>query len=201
MEIRVFESTLASQLLYGLESVQLTLNEQKLIDNFQMKMLRKILGVPPTYANRSRTNQAVLHELSQKFGYKHIRLSTKWKHKKITLLGHITRAESEDPMREVLFATGTFRPRIEHIRRVGKPRANQLIETYKGAHIIIDHVTPFDMNDIQQIQTLHGFQRSAEKLRSSNISTNSSANFAWNKSNHQVPVCTCFIYFTFLLHD
>ena len=104
-------------------------------------------------------------------------------------------------MREVLFATGTFRPRIEHIRRVGKPRANQLIETYKGAHIIIDHVTPFDMNHIQQIQTLHGFQRSAEKLRSSNISTNSSANFAWNKSNHQVPVCTCFIYFTFLLHD
>ena len=155
-KIRVFESTLASKLLYGLESMQLTLSEQKLIDNFQMKMLRKILGVPSTYVNRAWTNQAVLHELSQRYGYKHIRLSTKWKHKKITLLGHIIRAESEDPMREVLFETGTFRPRVEHIRRVGKPRANWLIETYKDAHTIIDNVTPFDINDIHQIQTLHG---------------------------------------------
>ena len=155
-KIRVFESTLASKLLYGLESMQLTLSEQKLIDNFQMKMLRKILGVPSTYVNRAWTNQAVLHELSQRYGYKHIRLSTKWKHKKITLLGHIIRAESEDPMREVLFETGTFRPRVEHIRRVGKPRANWLIEPYKDAHTIIDNVTPFDINDIQQIQTLHG---------------------------------------------
>ena len=73
-KIRVFESTLASKLLYGLESIQLTLNEQKLIDNFQMKMLRKILGVPSTYVNRAWTNQAVLHELSQRHGYKHIRL-------------------------------------------------------------------------------------------------------------------------------
>ena len=59
-------------------------------------------------------------------------------------------------MREVLFETGTFRPRVEHIRRVGKPPANWLIETYKDAHTIIDNVTPFDINDIQQIQTLHG---------------------------------------------
>ena len=155
-KIRVFESTLACKLLYGLESLQLTSNEQKLIDNFQMKMLRNILGVPPTYVNRSWTNQAVLNELSQRYGYKHIRLSTKWKNRKVTLLGHIIRAESEDPMREVLFETGTFRPRIEHIRRVGKPRANWLLETYKDAHTMIDNVTPFDMSDIQLIQTLHG---------------------------------------------
>ena len=57
---------------------------------------------------------------------------------------------------EVLFETGTFRPRIEHIRRVGKPRANWLLETYKDAHTMIGNVTPFDMNDIQLIQTLHG---------------------------------------------
>ena len=155
-KIRVFESTLASKLLYGLESLQLTSNEQKLIDNFQMKMLRNILGVPPTYVNRSWTNQAVLNELSQRYGYKHIRLSTKWKNRKVTKLGHIIRAESEDPMREVLFETGTFRPRIEHIRRVGKPRANWLLETYKDAHTMIDNATPFDMNDIHLIQTLHG---------------------------------------------
>ena len=116
----------------------------------------QVLGVPPTYVNRSWTNQAVLNELSQRYGYKHIRLSTKWKNRKVTLLGHIIRAETEDPMREVLFETGTFGPRIEHIRRVGKPRANWLLETYKDAHTMIDNVTPFDMNDIQLIQTLHG---------------------------------------------
>ena len=60
-------------------------------------------------------------------------------------------------MREVLFETGTFRPRIEHIRRVGQPRAKSLIETYKDAHTVVDNVTPFDMNDIQVIQALlHG---------------------------------------------
>ena len=177
-----------------------------------MKMLRKILGVPSTYVNRAWTNQAVLHELSQRHGYKHIRLSTKWKHKKITLLGHIIRAESEDPMREVLFETGTFRPRVEHIRRVGKPRANWLIETYKDAHTIIDNVTPFDINDIQQIQTLHGkAQRRETPFTTSQSSWHWSTDtprchfhrifhrifqrihqriFSSNKSNHHVPVCT-----------
>ena len=177
-----------------------------------MKMLRKILGVPSTYVNRAWTNQTVLHELSQRYGYKHIRLSTKWKHKKITLLGHIIRAESEDPMREVLFETGTFRPRVEHIRRVGKPRANWLIETYKDAHTIIDNVTPFDINDIQQIQTLHG-----KAQRRETPFTTPQNSWHWssdtprchfhrifhrifqrihhrislsNKSNHHVPVCT-----------
>ena len=101
-KISVFGSTLASKLLYGLESLQLTLNEQKLIDNFQMKMLRNVFGVPPTNVISSWANQAVLNELSQMYGYKHIRLPTKWKTREVALLGHIIRAEREDPMREVL---------------------------------------------------------------------------------------------------
>ena len=57
--LRVFEATLSSKLLHGLETMQLTKSELNSIDAFQMKMLRKILTVPSTYIDRAWTNQRI----------------------------------------------------------------------------------------------------------------------------------------------
>ena len=98
----MFEAALSTKLLYGLETIQLTRSEQNTLDAFKLKMLRRILRVPSTFIDREWTNQRVIDTLTQRFGYKHVSLSTRWKNK-IRLLGHIFRSSLQDPMREVLF--------------------------------------------------------------------------------------------------
>ena len=88
-----------------------------------MKMLRRVLNVPPTHIDREWTNQKVVDELKLRAQYQHVKLSDRWKQRKITLLGHILRAPADDPMKQILFEQGTDRPRIEHTRRVGKAKS------------------------------------------------------------------------------
>ena len=54
------------------------------------------------------------------------------------------RAHSDDPMKQILFEPSTNRP--EHIRRVGRPRANWLVETCRDAFMVLvcDLRTDFD---------------------------------------------------------
>jgi hypothetical protein len=70
--------------------------------------------------------------------------------KKSQLLGHIIRSDPQDPMRQVLFLPNSLIPRTEHARRVGKPRAHWLIETYADAYRESGHVDQFDINNILQ---------------------------------------------------
>ena len=150
----MFEATLNSKLMYGLESIQLTKSEQDTIDSFQMKMLRRILRVPRIYIDREWTNQRVIDRLVQQCGYYHVRLSTRWKKPKIGLLGYIFRSGAQDPMREVLFETGTLMPRIEHTKRVGKPRAHWLLETCQDAFAAVDLNTPFHISNSNHMMIL-----------------------------------------------
>ena len=145
--LRVFEATLNSKLIYGLESIQLTKSEQDTLDSFQMKMLPRILRVPSTYIDREWTNQRVIERLVQQYGYYHVRLSTRRKKSKIRLLGHIFRSGAQDPLREVLFETGTLMPRIEHTKCVGKPRAHWLLETCQDAFAALGPNTFFDISN------------------------------------------------------
>ena len=93
-------------------------------------------------------------------------------------------------MREVLFETGTYRPRMQHACRVGRPRANWLLETMADAFHTLDALTPFDIHNMGQINQL--VQKARERsppfsnrgwpshntLASSNLSPNLSANMA-----------------------
>ena len=153
-KIRVLDSIVISKLLYSLETIQLTKSEQNRLDAWQHKMLRRILNVPPTHLDRTWTNQRVVNTLTQAHNYTHVSLSAKWTSRKLTLLGHILRATSADPMREVLFHPHTNIPRQEHIRRVGKPRAHWLIETLQDAYKHIHPDRVFDANNQEQINML-----------------------------------------------
>ena len=144
-KLQVVNSIKFSKLLYGLETVQLTQNEQARIDAFQMRRLRRVLGVrvPPTYLDRSWTNQKVVDTLSQRHEYQ----SCSWRQKNITLLGHILRPPFHNPMREVFFESGTATPRIEHLTRVGKPEANLLLDTFQDVQDMMSPSTLFEMNN------------------------------------------------------
>ena len=153
-KLKVLNSVIFGKLLYGLETIQLTRAEQDRVDEFQMKMLRRVLQVPPTPVNRDWTNQKVIRTLTETAKYKHVRLSETWRKRKITLSAHILRSPTTGPMRQVLFEQGTYAPRIEHTRRVGKPRANWLIETCKEAFVISNPHIDFDINSSDQMRHL-----------------------------------------------
>ena len=70
-KLRVLDAVLLSKLMYGLDTMQLTKNELQKLDSFQMKMLRRILSVPPTFVDRQWTNQKVLDTLLHRYAYTH----------------------------------------------------------------------------------------------------------------------------------
>ena len=58
-------------------------------------------------------------------------------------------------MKQVLFEPYTLTPRIEHSRRVGKPRAHWLIETHADAYKAAGMLEQFDMENIQHRNLIH----------------------------------------------
>ena len=95
-----------------------------ILDAFQMKSLRRILNVPPTFIDRTQTNQVVREQVEQ-YGVDATNFSQVWKNQKLKLLfrstfpqftmlklfGHILRANHKDPLRQVLFSYNSFAPR------------------------------------------------------------------------------------------
>ena len=190
--LRVFDAVIKSKILYGLESIQLTQAEQSRLDALQMKTLRKILRVPTTFVDREWTNQKVIDTLEHRFKYSHTKLSTRWKNNKTTLLGHILRAQHDDPMREVLFEPGTLRPRIEHCRRVGKPRTQWLIETCQDAYAQISPHDVFDINNLDHMNLLARWAHRRERPFHTRHSApwkelNFVTNLSPNKSSNKLP--------------
>ena len=143
-KLRVMESIVLNKLTYGLETIQLTQREQNQINAFQLKMFRRVLNIPPTHVDRSWTNQRIIDTLWRSHKYKYVQLSAKWMQKKLTLLGHILRAPHDDPMREILFQPRQNIPRSVHVRRVGKPRANWLLNTFEEAYAFLHPEAHFD---------------------------------------------------------
>ena len=131
-KLRVFNSITKSKLMYGLETIQLTQGEQNKIDAFQMKCIQRILKIPPTFIDRSQTNQSV-RDQALRYGVNIEKKSETWRQQKLKLLGHILRANREDPLRQVLFEFGSNIPIIFHVKRCGRPKLDWFSESIKEA--------------------------------------------------------------------
>ena len=123
---QVFHAIVRSKLLYGLETLQLSVADQNRIIGFQTKGYRRILHIPPTSIDRTKTNEFVTTTLTTQHQVHVRKFSDLWLQRKITLLGHIIRSDPSDPMRQVLFEIGTLTPRVEFKKRVGKRRIQWL---------------------------------------------------------------------------
>ena len=101
-----------------------------------MKNLRRILGVPPTYVDRTWTNDRVHEECSVAAGKPIWRFSEIYDRQRLKLFGHVLRADQSDPLHEVTFHPGTWTPRRLTKRRNGQPRKNwaavMMEEAYEG---------------------------------------------------------------------
>ena len=144
-KIRVFDSILKSKVLYGLECIELTTSDEDKINAFQLKGLRRILKIPPTFIDRSYTNQKVFETLKNNFDSEVELFSSTWLKRKLKLFGHILRTNPDDPLRQVLFEYNSYTPRIEH-RRPGKPRTSWLLQSFKDAFGMLGRNEEYDYN-------------------------------------------------------
>ena len=74
LKLNVYHAVIITKLLYGLETLQCTNKIMGNIDVFQMKGLRKVLGIPPTLIDRTWTNATVFEEQNKITGQSHISL-------------------------------------------------------------------------------------------------------------------------------
>ena len=101
--ILVFNAVVGAQMLYGLESLQMTEADYRRLDAFQQRGLRRILGTLPSHLDRTATNQSVLEAATKATAKKskpaHIEtFSQTIKRRAVALLGHLVRLPDDDPM-------------------------------------------------------------------------------------------------------
>ena len=64
-KLRVHDAVITSKLLYGLESASLTDAEYERLDSFQIKAVRKMLGIKHSYHSHV-SNETVMHRANQR---------------------------------------------------------------------------------------------------------------------------------------
>ena len=69
-------------------------------------------------------------------------------------MGHILRTDSQAPMKQVLFEKGTHIPRIEHTKRVGKPRQKWLEEACNKAYTSFNLPNAYDIENREHMLEL-----------------------------------------------
>lgn len=111
-----------------------------------MKGLRRILHLPPTFIDRSTTNQRVLDILRDSHQICTDLFSHTWLKRKLKLFGHILRTSLDDPLRQVLFEYNTYIPRIGYTRP-GKPRTSWLFQAFKEAFEMLGRVEEYDYDN------------------------------------------------------
>ena len=108
-KLQVYDAIIKNKPLYWLETVHLTQTQQKKVNAFQLRGLRKILGLSTTFVNRSKTNEYVLQKANEEIGHtpgtpSKIKLfSELLKDRRVKLAGHILRSNNSDALRRVSY--------------------------------------------------------------------------------------------------
>ncbi|KAI8479301.1 hypothetical protein Bbelb_429730 [Branchiostoma belcheri] len=114
VKINLYKSLVASIFLYGCESWTTTAEAERRIEAFEMKCLRRILGI--SYLQR-RTNESVRQEVEEVCGKQQSLLSTV-KQRKLMWFGHVCRHNT--------LAKTTLQGTVAGGRKRGRPRKTWL---------------------------------------------------------------------------
>ena len=129
--LRVYQAVIQNKMIYGLETVHLTQAMLNKINAFQLRGLRSILNLEPTFVNRRNTNEFVLRMASEKAGHEVKLFSELLLDKRVKLSGHLLRATDSDPMRQVVYSPQSANAYPIGKRRVGAPRQQWRHFTHK----------------------------------------------------------------------
>ena len=86
-KLRVHDAVISSKLLYGLESASLTNAEYEILHSFQIKVLRKMLGIKHSYHSHI-SNEVVMQRANQRIrlNNKIIKMSEKFVNRQIKFM-------------------------------------------------------------------------------------------------------------------
>ena len=144
------------QALNVLICIQLTAAEISRLDAFQNKSLRRILGKPPTFIDRTETNERMYAEIRDQHGCNFEKFGDTWRKAKLKFFGHILRCSRADPLSQVTFAADGIRPRHVVYRRPGRPKLDWVIESYKDAFSFLNGqgvlFDPANINHLRQVK-------------------------------------------------
>ena len=145
-KLQFYTAVINSKLTYALETIHITKVQRRRLNTFQVKGLRQILKMQPTYINRDNTNRKVRRRANQiKVGS----ATTTPKVRKISkavdnlqeqLLGHIIRAKDTDPLYKSTFKRGRLTPNLRKRKRVGRPRIHWTTGVMKRTWKKVKHV-------------------------------------------------------------
>jgi len=112
----MYKAVVVSRLLYGLNTAWLNVAEQRRLNGFHCRCLRKIVGIPSAYISRV-SNARVLKEA------KEAPLERQLLRQQLLLYGRLIRAPSADPLRKLTFIDGMDQPTTTmFVRKRGRPR-------------------------------------------------------------------------------
>ena len=115
-KLYLYRSLVETKLLYALASTCLTKAQDRQLDGFQARCLRKILRIPPAFISRV-SNAEVLRRSGQTLAT--VALQTL----QLSFLGKVIRSPEGSLLKTVSFVPGTLQTAAGHyIRRVGRPR-------------------------------------------------------------------------------
>ena len=135
-KILIYNAVIRSKLLYALETVEIPTSQISRLEAFQLKGLRKILGMVTTYIDRSNTNEEVFRRANLQVAPRGQdqtiqSIQSTLRQRRIALVGHILRQDNDHPIRIVSFRSNSAAPFDVLHRRVGRPRKNWLQESLR----------------------------------------------------------------------
>jgi len=114
-KLQIYSTLVESKFLYSMVSLVLTTAQQRRVNGFQNRCLRRIIGVLPAYVSRV-SNAIVLQRSS------YIPATRLLQKRRLQQFGKILRSPEGHPLRTATFVPNTTIPRTEqYVRRVGRP--------------------------------------------------------------------------------
>ena len=125
-KILMYKAVVVSRLLYGLNTAWLNVAEQRRLNGFHCRCLRKIVGIPSAYISRV-SNVRVLKEAQE------APLERQLLRQQLLLYGRLIRAPSADPLRKLLSLMGwtSRQQRCSYVNVVG--HVTHGLPCYKGS--------------------------------------------------------------------
>ena len=130
-KLQCFQAVVVPGLMYSLSTAWLTASQQRRLNGFQARCLRRIFRVSPSFISRV-TNKSVL----QMAGHK--QFTQQLLKPQLLLFGRVARSPDSDMLRDLTFIPGTLQPETgRFIRKVGRPRFEWASCVAKVAHTIV----------------------------------------------------------------
>jgi len=124
-KVQYFQALVVARLTYGLSSLWLVTAQQRRLDGFYARCLRRILHIPAAYVSRV-PNVTVLNLAGV------VPLSEQLLLRQLTLLGKVAHIQEASPLKRDTLVPGTLQAQVARsVRRIGQPCQNWTEELLK----------------------------------------------------------------------